>query len=167
MIIPYLVLIILIGCGSKEVKKAKMYLENNEYEEAITLLEIEIKDNPKNAEAYFLLGESILWHDIKHSGQYYHDSFEFEIHFSKAISLSKKYKKNIGEAFYKIAKRDFMSPYCPWDVHISNYYYNKALEYYPSGKDIFAKELYEYAKKKNRPSLLERVNKITDKYNVK
>lgn len=54
------IVISMFGCVSKEMKKAKEYLDASMFQEAITLLEIEIQNNPKNAEANFLLDKCYL-----------------------------------------------------------------------------------------------------------
>jgi len=55
-----LLTIYFLGCGSSSMKKAKDLVEVGMYEEAIPLLEMEIQENPKNAEAHFLLGKIYL-----------------------------------------------------------------------------------------------------------
>ena len=42
---------VLLGCGSGNVKKARELLDLGLFEQAVELLEQEIKEHPKNAEA--------------------------------------------------------------------------------------------------------------------
>ncbi len=45
------------GCQSPEMTSAKVYIQQNEYTEALGQLNIEMKKNPTNAEAFFLAGQ--------------------------------------------------------------------------------------------------------------
>jgi len=49
---------VLLGCGSGNVKKARELLDLGLFEQAVELLEQEIKEHPKNAEAHFILANT-------------------------------------------------------------------------------------------------------------
>lgn len=46
----------LLGCGSPEFTGAKVFIQQRKYDDAIRLLEIEVKKNPTNEQAWFFLG---------------------------------------------------------------------------------------------------------------
>jgi len=48
----------ILGCGSGNVKKARELLDLGLFEQAVELLEQEIKEHPKNAEAHFILANT-------------------------------------------------------------------------------------------------------------
>lgn len=56
------------GCGSKFLTGARVHIKQEEYSEAIPLLEKEIDSNPGNVEAYILLGECFCEIDDFDSG---------------------------------------------------------------------------------------------------
>ena len=82
------------GCGSKEVKKAKQFIDAGMYPQAIELLEVEIQDNPKNAEAHFLVGKCHLATDNDSRAQ---KAFE------RALLLDSGYRDEIGGAYTGLA----------------------------------------------------------------
>ena len=49
--------IFFFGCQSPEMTSAKVYIQQDEYPEALGQLKIEMKKNPTNAEAFFLAGQ--------------------------------------------------------------------------------------------------------------
>jgi len=61
--VPLIVLslfIFIVSCGEKLTDKASEFMDANMYDQAITLLQQEINNNPKNEDAHFLLGECML-----------------------------------------------------------------------------------------------------------
>jgi tetratricopeptide (TPR) repeat protein len=56
------------GCGSEYITGARVHIKQQEYSEAIPLLEKEIDSNPGNVEAYILLGECFCELDDFDSG---------------------------------------------------------------------------------------------------
>lgn len=52
------ILLLLSGCGSEKVKQAQTLLAQEQFEQAIQLLETELKEKPKNAKANFMLGNA-------------------------------------------------------------------------------------------------------------
>ena len=71
-----------------DMKKAKEFMEASMYEQAISLLEIEIQDNPKNAEANYLLGKCYIETS---------NNSKVEECFNRAILLDTDYKEKIGK----------------------------------------------------------------------
>ncbi|NOY79324.1 MAG: tetratricopeptide repeat protein [Calditrichaeota bacterium] len=74
------------GCNSTAFTSAKVYLQQDNIDKAIEQLEIEVKQNPSNAEAHYLLGAS------------YAKLGKFELmnkEFDESLKLTDKYKKNI------------------------------------------------------------------------
>ncbi|MEE4198707.1 MAG: FISUMP domain-containing protein [Bacteroidales bacterium] len=125
---------IICGCNSKEIKKAKEYMDAAMYTEAIPYLELEIQDNPKNAEASFLLGKCYL--EIEG-----HEQEKIEKLFNRAILLDDDYRDIIGSVFYDKAielykkKNDFKA----------KEYYEYGLEYFPTATTEFAQKVFDYA----------------------
>lgn len=91
ILILSIITMLILSCGSKEVKKAKQYIDAGMYEQAVELLQIEIKDDPKNPEAHYLLGVCYL--NQRREGR-------AEEPFERAIMLDKGYRKNIGHGYY-------------------------------------------------------------------
>ena len=54
---------VLAGCGSNDVKKAKDFITVGMYPQAMELLKKRIGENPKDAEAQFLLGSCYIHTD--------------------------------------------------------------------------------------------------------
>jgi len=52
---------LLLGCQSKEVTSAKVYIQQDDWPKAIEQLEKAVKLYPEDAEAYYLLGEGYAW----------------------------------------------------------------------------------------------------------
>ncbi len=57
VLLVLLAIVVLVGCASKELTSAKVYINQNNWDKAIEQLEAAIQVNPKDAEAYYLLGE--------------------------------------------------------------------------------------------------------------
>ena len=72
------------------------YLAAGMYDEAIELLEMEVKAEPTNADAHYLLGEAYLFKGRESKA---------EASFKKAILLETAYKDKQGEAYYKVGMR--------------------------------------------------------------
>jgi len=47
----------MVGCASKELTSAKVYINQNNWDKAIEQLEAAVQMNPRDAEAFYLLGE--------------------------------------------------------------------------------------------------------------
>jgi len=76
------------------MKKAKDLMEIGMYEEAIVILDMEIMDNPKNAEAHFLLGKAYL-----HSNQ----TEKAKVSFSRSIIIENKNKDLVVNEYLELA----------------------------------------------------------------
>jgi len=83
-------MVYLITCGSKSMKKAKELIQVGMYDEAIPLLEMEVKEHPKNAEAHFLLGKAYLHTDEEDNAR---ASFE------RAIITDTKFSSKVTEEY--------------------------------------------------------------------
>ncbi|MEE4198708.1 MAG: FISUMP domain-containing protein [Bacteroidales bacterium] len=129
-----LISLFLFNCTSKEIKKAKEYIEAAMYEEAITYLELEIQDNPKNAEASFLLGKCYL--EIEG-----HEREKIEKLFNRAILLDDDYRDIIGNIFYDKA----IELYKEKKDYKAKEYYEYGLEYFPIATTEFAQKVFDYA----------------------
>lgn len=55
LLLMFIISIIILGCESKEMKDAKDFISLEYWENAVEKLQLEIKNNPKNVEAYKLL----------------------------------------------------------------------------------------------------------------
>jgi tetratricopeptide (TPR) repeat protein len=95
-IVVLIFLLLIIGCGSSNIKKAESYIDAGMYKEAIDLLKIEIQDNPKNPEGHYLLGLATL--------SLGSDS-EANEYFNRAILIESKYREKVGEAYLKVGQK--------------------------------------------------------------
>ena len=74
-------------CGNKNLSGAKIYIQNKQFDKAMELLETELKTNPQNAEAYYLLGQL---HGEK-------DNVNAMIeNYNKSLAISDKFKNDIA-----------------------------------------------------------------------
>ncbi len=73
-------------CSSPEMTSAKLYLQQKNSKKAAEQLENEVKKNPKNAEAYYLLGQ------IRFDEQ---DYKSMRIAFQNSLAAENKYEKEI------------------------------------------------------------------------
>lgn len=73
-------------CASKEMTSAKMYINQNKPDKAVEYLEQEVSKNPKNDEAFFLLGR-LLGEEGKID--------DMMMNFDKSLEISKKFEKDI------------------------------------------------------------------------
>lgn len=78
---------ILSGCAPAEINSGKLYLRNQNWENAIQQLELAVDRHPNNAEARFLLGRT---YGIKSRFK------EMNTQFDKSLELSGKFKKKIA-----------------------------------------------------------------------
>jgi len=67
-ILPLLILlvaasVVFMGCQSKELTAAKMYMQHNDWDRALEQLEIAVETYPNNAEAHYLLGQAYGMHE--------------------------------------------------------------------------------------------------------
>jgi tetratricopeptide (TPR) repeat protein len=74
-------------CASSEMTSAKLYLQRKEYENAKKQLLKEVEKNPKNEEAYYLLGREIQYVQGDYRGM--KDSFD------KALAIAPTHKQDI------------------------------------------------------------------------
>jgi tetratricopeptide (TPR) repeat protein len=133
LLIEGLILILfLFSCTSREVKKAKEFMDAGMYEQAISLLEIEIQANPKNAEASFLLGKCFIQTNNR---------FKVEECFKRAILLNTDYRKDVGNIYFDKS----LELYKTDNPSNATSYYGEGLKYNPSGSEEFASKLYNYA----------------------
>jgi len=161
----YFILIVALlqwSCQSKEMKKAKAYMDASMYTEATSLLEIEIQDKPKNAEASYLLG--LCSYNLRNFDK-------TEECFKRAILLESKYKTKIGTFFYDKALELVKNG----NLETAERFYKQALVYDIIGKDVFASKLYSYAiaeidiSTKSEPiiKIFNFIKEITTDYNQK
>jgi tetratricopeptide (TPR) repeat protein len=89
-------LLILFSCGgSKELKNAQKYIDVKEYDKAKELLDLELKSDPKNTEAYLMLGKvNLVIGDLRAAS----DAFD------KALLIDTDAKKRIGGIYFESAK---------------------------------------------------------------
>ena len=74
-------------CASSEMTSAKLYLQRKEYDNAKKQLEKEVEKNPKNEEAYYMLGKEI---------QYVQGDFKgMKESFDKALAIAPTHKQEI------------------------------------------------------------------------
>jgi tetratricopeptide (TPR) repeat protein len=74
-------------CASSEMTSAKLYIQRKEYDNAKTQLLKEVAKNPKNEEAYYLLGKEI---------QYVQGDFKgMKSSFDSALAIAPTHKKEI------------------------------------------------------------------------
>ncbi len=130
-IIGLIIISLFSGCTSREMKKAKEYMEASMYDEAILLLEIEIQDSPKNAEASYLLGKCYL-QTSNHN--------KVEDSFKRAILLDTDFKNDISNIYFEKS----LELYQEDNNRQANSYYEEGLKYNPSYKNDFAKQLFDY-----------------------
>jgi tetratricopeptide (TPR) repeat protein len=163
LLIEGLVLILfLFSCTSKEMKKAKEFMDAGMYEQAISLLEIEIQSNPKNAEASFLLGKCFIQTS---------NNRNVEEYFNRAILLDTKYKTDVSNIYFEKALEVFKSE----DTRYADEYYKEAIKYNPVGSEEFATKLYEYvdevAETSTNPSkpiqIFTTINNISPNFKIK
>jgi len=123
------------GCGSSKkdnMAMAKRNIEIGRYGNAKADLETEIKEHPKNAEAYYLLGRIFLlnsWADYSLA----------EPRFESAYKINKSYAKQIAELYSQYLKQ--AKGLNVSDAEINN-------EQNPAKKETLMKkkERYEHAK---------------------
>jgi len=162
IILGLLILVFSFGCTSKEMKKAKEFMDASMYEQAISLLEIEIQANPKNAEASYLLGKCYLETS---------NNNKVEECFKRAILLDTDLKENIGNIYFEKS----LDLYKKSDFRYANSYYEEGLKYNPAYKDNFAKQLFDYTSEfsetttetDNTKYLLSTIDQISPNYKSK
>ncbi|MFQ5638480.1 MAG: tetratricopeptide repeat protein [bacterium] len=81
-------LAVLTGCQPKEITTAKIYIQKNEWREAVEPLEIAVQNNPKNAEARCLLGQA-----YGNTGRFKEMNYEFQ----RSLELSEKFSQFISD----------------------------------------------------------------------
>ncbi len=73
-------------CGSTELTSAKLYIQQKNYDKALEALQGEIQKNPKDDEAYYLLG--YVYGEKEQYG-------EMMDAFNKSLSISKNFENEI------------------------------------------------------------------------
>lgn len=79
-------ILISAGCQPKEVTSAKIYIQHNNWNQALEQLELAVEAYPDNAEAHYLLGWA-----YGRNARYKDMSQEFE----KSLTISKKFEQEI------------------------------------------------------------------------
>jgi len=74
-------------CASSEMTSAKLYIQRKEYDNAKAQLLKEIAKNPKNEEAYYLLGKEIQYMQGEYRGM--------KVSFDSALAIAPTHKKEI------------------------------------------------------------------------
>ena len=74
-------------CASSEMTSAKLYIQRKEYDNAKKQLEKEVEKNPKNEEAYYLLGKEVQYVQGDYRGM--KESFD------KALAIAPTHKNEI------------------------------------------------------------------------
>ena len=74
-------------CASSEMTSAKLYIQRKEYDNAKAQLLKEIAKNPKNEEAYYLLGKEIQYTQGDYRGM--------KVSFDSALAIAPTHKKEI------------------------------------------------------------------------
>lgn len=132
LLIGFVTASLLHGCTSKGIKEAKEFMDASMYEQAISLLENEIHDNPKSAEANYLLGKCYL-QSSSHT--------KVEDYFNRAILLDTDFKDDIGIIYFGESLDLFKEN----NLNYANFYYEKGLKFHPMYRAEFAKQLFKYA----------------------
>lgn len=143
MIVVFTIALPMLACGSKEVKKAKDYIDAGMYDEAIELLSLEVQQNPTNAEAQYLLGLVHLLVDRDHEAVEY---------FHRAELLDKGYLKKRTKAYFTAGTRLLSRK-----QELAWSYFEKALEKEPSLRKEAARVIFEQAQ-----SFLRESDKLKD-----
>lgn len=92
ILVVTIVVVVVAGCGSHRVDKARELMKISSYPEAIDLLKEEIKENPKNADAQFAYGQ------IERLQGNRDEALE---RFKKAVQLDESFKKKICDFLTK------------------------------------------------------------------
>jgi len=108
-------LFIISACGNNNVEQAEKLIESKMYDQAITLLNTETQQNPKNADAHFTLGVANL-----HKG----DTTEATEAFNRAIALNKQYEKKTANQYFEIGKQNLNDG----NLNYANSLFNRAAE---------------------------------------
>jgi Tfp pilus assembly protein PilF len=117
--LAFVLMLSVISCsGSKEIRKAKEFLDAGMFDQAIILLKQEVQSDPKNAEAHMLLGTAYL-------GQGMTSLAEQEL--NTAIVLDDSLKQEASKRCYDVAKHLVKT-----DNSKANAALMKAKEYDPS-----------------------------------
>jgi tetratricopeptide (TPR) repeat protein len=124
--------ILIAGCTSNEMQLAKEYIGSSMYENAITVLELEIEKDPKNAEAYFLLGQCYL--ETLNTSR-------AEDMFEQAIALNKNLREEIGNLYFERSLMLFVSN----NFGYAEQFFHAGLQFYPAGVKEYSNRLFDYA----------------------
>ena len=113
-------------CASTEMTTAKLYIQQKNPDKALEALEKEVAKNPKNDEAYFLMGNI------------YGEKAEYEKMleaYDKSLAISKKFEANINNNKYKFWADNYQKGAAYFNLGIkandqdtAKIFYNKALE---------------------------------------
>jgi len=130
LVVALILVFILSGCGSKNVKKAEDYMNAGMFEQALQLLQIEVQDNPKNAKAHYLLGVALLSIKSVRSA---------EEEFNRAILLKASYRDKVGEGYFRAA----MGLFDKEDRSTAGEFLQEAVKNDPDIKDRITKSLFD------------------------
>ena len=123
----------LFSCGSSEVEKAKAFMDDGRYPQAIELLNKRIQFTPDDAEALFNLGICLLnTGNIASADQ----------RFASAVKSKPEYTVQIGAEYQKAANAVLSDG----DVNNAISRYNDAIKYNPELRDAIGDALTEKGK---------------------
>ena len=117
-------------CGSPEFTGAKVQIQQKNYKEAIRLLEIEVKKNPDNDEAWYLLG-ALRADEGDYAGM--------NTAFDEALKLSNKHEADIHNERYRQWGRHLNAgvDYLNRASADSTQYYDRAIEQFDTASTIW------------------------------
>lgn len=145
-----------VGCQSTALTSAKLYIQQENYPKAIEQLQIEVKQNPQNAEAWYLLGYTqAMLGNFKEMNEAFEKSLAISNKFEKDIStVRRKYwidnfnlgVRNLQANKFEEAIKNFEVA-TMIDPKDANAYKNLGYAYIKLGNDEKAIEAYEKALK--------------------
>ncbi|MDJ0854479.1 MAG: tetratricopeptide repeat protein [Desulfobacterales bacterium] len=121
------------GCGGSEIERAKRYIGEGKFSQAIALLGERVAEKPEDADAHFLLGVAYL-----HSGHLR----EAEGQFKRALSLNSDAGLQIGREYKKAGNTAFREGKPETGVR----FFKTAVRYHPDLKKAVARSAYEQGK---------------------
>jgi len=94
------VAVLLMACGSRELRNAQKFIDVKEYSRARELITIELQADPKNVDAYLLLGRVEL---------FVGDQPAADAAFEKALLVNTGAKQDIAKAYVTVAESLYKS----------------------------------------------------------
>ncbi len=171
-IIFSLLAVIFLGfqCGSKEMESAKLYIQQKNYDKAQTALEQEVQKNPKNAEAYYLLG--VVNAETNNYGKMvdaFDQSLKISNEFKDKIESQKKYYWatlfNKGVSYYQKGGKST-------NQDSSKVFYNKSIDAFqnavkiePDSADTYKNLAFVYMSLGENDNAIDPLKKLIDKEN--